>query len=525
MVGNMKKKTCYITTPIYYASGKVHIGNSYTTILCDVLARYYRLAGYDVRYLTGMDEHGLKIQEAAKQAGKDPKAFVDEIAKKTQRTWEMLGISYDDFIQTSSPQHVAVVQKAFNRLLEQGDIYLGEYEGNYCISCEAYFTALQLDSDGNCPDCHRPVRQMKEATYFLNLKKYSDRLLAYYQEHPEFVSPETRLNEVVSFVKMGLNDLSVSRTSFNWGVPVLGNPEHVVYVWIDALLNYVSALGYLTADDTAYRKYWTEGDVIIHVLGKDILRFHAVYWPIIQFALGIPPKAQELVHGWVLFDHNKMGKSRGNVVYPEPVVEHFGLDALRYYLACEMTLGNDGNFTYELFMERYNLDLANAYGNLVSRTLSMINKYRGGAVRLLPGKLAPSLALAEVAAQATEKYHHEMRAGKTAEALRAVFELIDRANKYVDETAPWNLAKDPAQADALDEVLYHLYEAIRVATILLSPVLINSAEKLWPALGLAGPQSFADTAFGTTESAQVAEKLAPLFQRLKIAEELEALNK
>ena len=352
-----KKKTCYVTTPIYYASGNVHIGNSYTTLACDAFVRFNRLRGRDTFYLTGMDEHGQKIENAAKSLGRAPQEHVNIIAEETKALWKELNIDFDDFIQTSEERHVLVVQKIFEKLLKSGDIYLGKYEGDYCVYDEAFFTKTQLNSDGTCPDCGRPTTKVQEECYFLNLKKYQQKLLDYIRENPDFIQPETRKNEVVSFVERGLEDLAISRTTFKWGVPVLSNPRHVVYVWIDALSNYISALGYLAEDDSKFKKYWLEGDEVVHVIGKDILRFHAVYWPIMLLALGVPIRFKLYVHGWVLMKEGKMSKSKGNVIYPRDVINRYGLDSLRYYLLREMPLGNDCIFSYDKFIEKYNVDL------------------------------------------------------------------------------------------------------------------------------------------------------------------------
>ena len=399
------KKTCYVTTPIYYSSGNVHIGNSYTTIACDVFARYYRFKGYDTFYLTGMDEHGLKIEEAAKKAGKDPQDFVNQIAKETKLLWKELNISNDDFIQTSELRHTKVVQQIFEQLLQNGDIYLGYYEGDYCVSCEAFFTKTQVGEEGICPDCGKPTRKVKEESYFLRLKKYSARLLKHIADNPDFIQPESRRNEVVSFVEQGLEDLCVSRTSFKWGIPVLSNPKHVVYVWIDALCNYITALGYGTNNPALFEKYWLKGDTVAHVVGKDILRFHAIFWPIILMALNIPLNFKLYVHGWVLMKEGKMSKSVGNIVFPRDVTSRYGLDSLRYYLVREMPLGNDCLFSYDRFVERYNTDLANDLGNLVSRTIAMINKYFKGYVVKPEQILNPiSVELSKLANETIEKY-------------------------------------------------------------------------------------------------------------------------
>ena len=379
-------KNCYITTPIYYASGNVHIGNSYSTIACDTFARYHRLKGDNTFFLTGMDEHGQKIENAAANNNVSPQEFVNKIAKDTQELWENLNVTNDDFICTSEERHTKVVQDIFEQLLAQDDIYLGHYEGDYCVPCEAFFTKTQLNEDGTCPDCGRKTIKVQEESYFLRLKKYEKQLLDYIKQNEDFIQPASRRNEVISFIEQGLEDLCVSRTSFKWGVPVKSNPRHVIYVWIDALSNYITALGYGSDDPSKYEKYWLNNDQVYHVIGKDILRFHAIYWPIMLMALNVPINFKLYVHGWILMKEGKMSKSIGNIVYPMDVVNEYGLDSLRYYLVKEMPLGNDGLFSWDRFIERYNVELANDLGNLVSRSISMINKYFDSKV-VKPSKL------------------------------------------------------------------------------------------------------------------------------------------
>ncbi|MDD4212416.1 MAG: methionine--tRNA ligase [Bacilli bacterium] len=517
-------KTCYVTTPIYYASGKVHIGNSYSTIVCDVFARYHRMKGFDTFFLTGMDEHGLKIETAAKNKGIEPQTFVDSIAKETSDLWKNLNITNDDFIRTSEERHIKVVQAIFERLIQNGDIYLGQYEGDYCVPCEAFFTKTQLNSDGTCPDCGRPTIKVKEEGYFLRLTKYADPLLKYIKEHPTFIQPETRKNEVVSFIEQGLEDLCVSRTSFKWGIPVLSNPKHVVYVWIDALSNYLSALGYLSNDETPYQKYWVNGDRVIHVVGKDILRFHAIYWPIMLMALEVPIRFELIAHGWVMVKEGKMSKSKGNVVYPMDVARRYGLDAMRLYLVKEMSLGNDGIFTYDRFIEKFNVDLANDLGNLVSRSISMMNKYVQGTVRKSTFTNEFSQDVECVIGEVVLGFQKAFDAFEFQDGLELVWNLIHRANKYIDETLPWGLAKNPEKMAELETVLYHLYEVIRIVALMISPVMPDTATIIYDELGLNGRfLTTEDMMYGVIDEAQVTQKPIVLFKRLDLEEEFKNL--
>lgn len=513
-------KTCYVTTPIYYSSGHVHIGNSFSTIVCDAFARYHRLKGYDTFYLTGMDEHGQKVEEAAAKVGKSPQIYVDEIAAATEALWRRLNISNDDFIRTSEDRHQKIVQKIFAKLQAQDDIYLGEYEGNYCVPCESFFTKSQL-KNGACPDCGRETKLVREESYFLKLKKYEQRLLNYIEENPNFIQPESRKNEVIAFIKQGLEDLCVSRTSFSWGVPVLNNPKHVVYVWIDALSNYLTALGYLSDNDEKYQKYWVNGDKVVHVVGKDILRFHAIYWPIMLMALNVPIKFTLYVHGWVLMREGKMSKSKGNIIYPDEVISRYGVDPLRLYLVSEMPLGNDAIFTYERFIEKYNSLLANDLGNLVSRTIVMVNKYFDGNIyQTANHRTKFDDDLEQVITEVITKYQDCFDNFQMQNGTNVIWRLISRANKYIDETTPWLLAKDPDKEEELKNVLYHLFEVLRLIAIMIAPIMPETSQIIFDELGIKA-QTIKDLKYGITTQSKVTEKPIVLFKRLKLEEEMD----
>ncbi len=529
------KKTFYITTPIYYPSGKLHIGNSYTTIACDVLARYKRLQGYDVFFLTGTDEHGLKIEQKAQALGMQPQEYVDKMAADIKELWKKLEITNDKFIRTTDDYHEKAVQNIFEKLLAKGDIYLGKYRGWYSVSDEEYFTESQLaevyrDEDGNmiggkAPSGHE-VQLVEEDCYFFKMSKYADRLVKYYEEHPDFIIPDTRKNEMLNnFIKPGLEDLALTRTSFNWGVKVPSNPEHVVYVWIDALCNYITALGYETGDDDSlFKKYWPAD---VHMVGKEIVRFHTIYWPIILMALDLPLPKHIIGHGWLLMRDGKMSKSKGNVVYPEMIVERYGLDALRYYLMRAVPFGNDGVFTPEDFIGKINFDLANDLGNLLNRTVAMINKYRGGQIpELKSGVTAFDKDLEDVAANTIKNFEEQMDSVHFSNALDEVWKLVARSNKYIDETEPWILTKDETKKDELDSVLAHLAASLRLVAILIQPVMTHTPKEIFAQLGLNSDDMAIQgvSYFDLPAGAQVVAKGTPIFPRLDVEEEQEYIK-
>ena len=522
----MAKETFYITTPIYYPSGNLHIGHAYTTTAGDVIARYKRMQGYDVRYLTGTDEHGQKIQEKAIKNGKSEIEYLDEMIAGIKQLWEKLEISHDDFIRTTESRHKEVVQQIFERLLAQGDIYLGEYEGWYSVPDETYYTETQLvDPEyengeivgGKSPDSGHEVELVKEESYFFNLSKYTDRLLEFYDEHPDFIQPPSRKNEMINnFIKPGLEDLAVSRTSFNWGIHVKSNPKHVVYVWIDALVNYISSLGYLSDDDQLFKKYWPAD---MHIMAKEIVRFHSIIWPILLMALDLPLPKKVFAHGWILMKDGKMSKSKGNVVDPNVLIDRYGLDATRYYLMRELPFGSDGVFTPEGFVERTNYDLANDLGNLVNRTISMINKYFDGE---LPAYQGPKHELDEdmeqLALDTAKTFHENMEELQFSVALSTVWKLISRTNKYIDETTPWVLAKDESQKEMLGNVMAHLVENIRFAAVLLQPFLTHAPKQIFEQLNINSPKLYELSSLeqygALTEPITVISKPQPIFPRL-----------
>lgn len=510
----MDKKTFYITTPIYYPSDRLHIGHAYCTTVADSIARYKRLADYEVLFLTGSDEHGQKIERKAKENGVTPIQYVDKIVDGFKNLWEKLNISHDDFIRTTETRHREVVQSIFQKIFDQGDIYKAAYEGWYCTPCETFWLEAKLEN-GNCPDCGRPVELLKEESYFFKLSKYQDRLLQYIEQNPDFIQPTSRRNEMINFIKGGLEDLCVSRTTFDWGIPVPFDTKHVVYVWFDALTNYITAAGYLH-DRDKFAKFWPAD---IHLVGKEIVRFHSIIWPIILMALGAELPKMVYGHGWLVVEGDKMSKSKGNVIDPVALIDEFGADAIRYFLLKEITLGHDGNFSRDALINRINADLANDLGNLLHRTLSMIGRFNGGIIQAAGEKEALDAELAQLAHNTAANYEKYMENMEINAALKEIWALVSRSNKYIDETAPWALAKDPAKRARLDTVMYNLAEVLRIVTILVSPFMPTTAPKIWAQLGI--ETAFADVrlhdaqSWGLLPAGTKVAKPEPIFPRIE----------
>ncbi len=507
------KEKFYLTTPIYYPSANFHIGHCYTTIIADAIARYKRLNGYDVFFLTGTDEHGQKIEKKAIEAGVSPKEYVDKIVDNAKDLWKSLDISYDKFIRTTDSEHVVCVQKIFEKLYQQGDIYKGEYKGLYCTPCESFWTETQL-KDGKCPDCGRDVHEVKEEAYFFKLSKYQDRLVDYIESHPEFIQPVSRKNEMINnFIKPGLEDLCVSRTSFKWGIPVTFDDKHIVYVWIDALSNYISALGYLSQDDSKFKRYWPAD---LHIVGKEIVRFHTIIWPIMLMALGLELPKKVFGHGWLVIDGGKISKSSGNYQDPREYIAMYGIDAVRYFVLREVPFGNDGNFSVDAMVTRANADLANVLGNLVNRTIGMINKYFDGVVTNTRCSEELDADLIKVALSLRDKVDKDMDKLEVSSALEHIFDLFRACNKYIDETMPWILAKEENKKDRLSTVLYNLVESIRIGTVFLSPFIPSASERIFKQLNTDIKDMFSVNEFGGYVSGTKVGIADPIFQRIEV---------
>ena len=517
------KEKFYITTAIAYASRKPHIGNTYEIVLSDAIARYKRMLGYDVYFLTGTDEHGQKIQLEAEKQGINPQEYVDNVAGEIKTIWDLMNTTYDQFIRTTNPKHKETVQKIFKKLYEKGDIYKGEYEGHYCTPCESFFTKTQL-VDGKCPDCGREVTLTKEEAYFFKMSKYADKLIEYIETHPDFIVPESRKKEMVNnFLKAGLQDLCVSRTSFSWGIPVTFDEGHVIYVWIDALSNYITALGYDPQNPSElFNKNWP---CDVHVIGKDILRFHTIYWPIMLMALDLPMPKQIFGHPWLLSGDDKMSKSKGNVMYADDLVRHFGVDGVRFYLLSEMPYAQDGTISYDNIIARYNSELANTLGNLVNRSIAMVNKYFGGVIGKPSYEDEFSKDLKECALNTVNVVTEKMNEFKVSDALSEIFNLLRRSNKYIDETTPWVLAKSEDDKDKLNACLYNLIETIRISAVLLSSFMPETAENILSQINVKMGDYESILTFGNIESGHKVSEGSPLFARIDEAKKLEEIEK
>ena len=519
-----ENKKYYITTPIYYPSGKFHIGTAYTTVLANTVKKYRQMRGYDAYMLTGTDEHGQKIQEVAMSRGKTPQEHVDEMAEVAKELWKKMKIEYNDFIRTTEKRHEEVVAQIFERFVQNGDIYKGEYEGWYCTPCETYFTPTQL-VDGKCPDCGREVKKMKEEAYFFNMKKYEKRLIEFYEENPDFIDPVYRKNEIFNnFIKPGLEDLCVTRTSFDWGIKIKNDEKHVIYVWLDALTNYITALGYMSKDETKFNKYWPAD---LQIVGKDIIRFHGIYWPIFLMALGLPTPKKLLVHGWVMMKDGKMSKSKGNVIYPEVLIDRYGLDSTKYFLLKVLNNGQDGVFTPEGFVEMYNSDLCNDLGNLLNRTIGMINKYFKGK---MPQKAKEYTEIdkefQKIINEKIDSIEKKMDNSHICDALSEIWEIISKANKYIDETMPWVLYKEE-KMEELDDVMYHLVEALRKVGIMIKPAMEDTSNSIFEQLNIKDEnlQSWESLKEypECNQELKVIEKGQPLFERLEVEKEIEEI--